>query len=143
MNSTLYIVIGVIAVIVVGVICYFSFKKSKKLKPNYVEEDKGEEIIEKIQLTAVVRLEGSSPINHKETDEEVLARLSAVSKDDFLALNVDEKPWSMKDWDSAESYEQIEARSQHELGMLYAYNHDGSVNETRAAILYREFVTKK
>ena len=138
-----YIICGVVAVVLV-IAAYFvySYQKRKLRKPvNKVEQK--EQVIEKIQLTAVERLAGSSPLCHKETDEEVRARLLKLSRDEFLLLNVDEKPFSLEEWDSLKTYEEAEARSMHEIGMLYAYNHDGTVNQHRADLLYREFITYK
>ena len=138
-----YIICGIICVLlVIAVYFIYRYQKRKLRKPiNKVEQK--EQIIEKIQLTAVERLAGSSPLCNKETDEEVKARLSKLSRDEFLLLNIDEKPFSLEEWDSLKTYEEAEARSMHEIGMLYSYNHDGTVNQQRANILYREFITYK
>lgn len=130
------------AILVIGCYFFYRYKKRKLRKPVQKVEQK-ERVVEKIQLTAVERLHGSSPINKKETDEEVRERLSKLSRDEFILLNVEEKPFTLEEWYSLKDYIEAEQRSMHELGMLYAYNADGTVNDLRANILYREFVTYK
>ena len=131
----------VVLIVIAGYLVYRCQKRKLRKPVNKVEQK--EQVVEKIQLTAVERLAGSSPICHKETDEEVKERLSKLSRDEFLLLNIDEKPFTMEEWDSLKTYEEAEARSMREISMLYAYNHDGTVNKHRADILYREFITYK
>lgn len=138
------ILISAFVVITAAVwVWYFYFKKKKKSVSSSVEVEKTPEyIIEKIQLYAIKRLPGSSPTKF-ETEAEIKSRLANLSKDEFISLNVDDRPWTEKEWSSAESFEEIENRNLHEISMFYAYNPDGSLNKGRAEVLFREFKTIK
>ena len=122
---------------------YFYFKKKKKSAVSSIKvENKPEYVVEKIQLYAIKRLPGSSPTKF-ETEDEIKSRLATLSKEEFIALNVDDRPWTEKEWSSAESFEEIENRNLHEISMFYAYNPDGSLNKGRSEVLCREFKTFK
>ena len=140
MNITLIIAIIIILALVIGAVVYFLSKKKKKTATQPVIEVKEEPeyVIEKIQLVAVKRLQGSSKFGF-ETDEEVKARLSSLTRDEFLILNIEDKPWGESQWWEVKTYDEAEERTMYELSMCYAYNYDGTINEERSKVLFREF----
>lgn len=102
--------------------------------PNVLEED-GE-----VQLVAVKRLKGSSKLTGLETDSEVKKRLSKLTKEEFISLNIESYPWTKEEWhDERLSPKDIEERNDYEQEMIFAYDGNKQLNETKAKFIRRKF----
>lgn len=134
--------------IIVGLCVYFLVIKKKKQNKNVAqdttkpteeqpkEEPKQPEII---QLTAVKLLEGKSVFGF-ETQEELEARLSSLTKEEFMALEVVDFPFDTDDWDAiAGDSHKIETRNKYEMGMWFACDADKILIEEKASVIRREF----
>lgn len=139
----MYVIIGAVIAIVVAAIGLLLSKKKKSVEPGVTQTETKKEVIETIQLICVERQAGSSKINKLETDEEVAARLQKLSKEEFIAAGIDDKPWTEEIWMQQTDYDTVEARSIQQLSRFYAFDNYGHHNEKNAAILRREFKTLK
>ena len=103
------------------------------------EQPEIEVVPEVIQLTAVKLLKGSSVVGY-ETNEELKKRLSTLTKDEFLALNIDEKPYTLEQWDALAGDEKaIQERNAYEMSIYFAYDYEGNL-KSDADIIKREFL---
>lgn len=117
-----YIVLITIAVIVALVgIGYGIYRLVKRFKAK--NEAKKIKLRGKIQLVAVMRLNGSNRITGLETNEEVEARLSKLTAKEFLSLNIIAYPYSKEEWLNSTDKE-IHARNIIEQQLLFAYDSD-------------------
>ena len=145
-QGILLIALFVVSVINSGVNIYLIRKNKKSnsnstaVETNEVKPEPTEKVvIEILQLNAVKLLPGSNEYGY-ETNEELKARLDSLSKEEFLALDLNERPYTSKEWDAIYGDDEaIQKRNEYELGIFYAYNFEG-VLKIEAGILRREIV---
>ena len=133
-------VVLVVAAIIAAIVVPIVLKKKKAKQTNNVEvkENIPEPEKEIIQLKAV-KLQNGSGMFGVEYKEELKERLSKFSKEEFLALNIEEYPWNQEQWDALEGKpEEIHARNSYEIGIFFAYNYRKELKED-GTILRREF----
>ena len=121
-------VVLVVAAIIAAIVVPIVLKKKKAKQANNVEvkENIPEPEKEIIQLKAVKLQSGSGMFGFE-------------SKEEFLALNIEEYPWNQEQWDALEGKpEEIHARNSYEIGIFFAYNYRKELKED-GTILRREF----
>lgn len=128
--AVVVVVIGIILAIVIPIV--LKKKKNKATQQPSVAKS------ETIQLKAV-KLEQGSGLFGYETKEELKERLSKLSKEEFKALEIDDYPFNVEQWNSLEGQpEAIKERNAYEMGIYFAYNYKRELKED-ADILKRTF----
>lgn len=128
--GVILVVAGIIAAIVVPLV--LKKKKNKQQEQPVVNQP------ETIQLKAV-KLEQGSGIFGYETREELKERLSKLSKEEFKALEIDDYPFNIEQWNSLEGQPKaIKERNKYEMGIYFAYDYNRVLKED-ADILKRTF----
>lgn len=127
------VVLVVAAIIAVTVILVLKKKKKQSVSTPAVKQEP-----EIIQLYAVKLLSGSGVFGY-ETEEELQARLSKLSKDEFKALDIVEYPYDENQWNSLEGKpEAIKDRNKYEMGIFFAYDYKKNL-KSNGHILCRTF----
>ena len=134
--AVILVVIGIICAIVIPIV----LKKKKAKKETVVSDNTIETAPDKevIQLQAVKLLAGSGKFGF-ETNEELRERVSKLSKEAFLALEIKDYPYNMEQWNALEGKpEEIYARNEYEMGIYFAYDYNKKL-KSNADIINREF----
>lgn len=130
----LILLAGIIAAIIVPIIIKKN-KSKKQVKEEVQPEVKQPEVI---QLKAV-KLQSGSGMFGFESPEEIRKRLSTLTKEEFLALEIDDYPYNQEQWNALEGKpEEIYARNEYELGIFFAYNYRKEL-KSNGDVLRREF----
>lgn len=140
--STWAIVLIVIACILVlaglGVLIWWLVKRSKKKKSSTkptINHDGSKPV--RVQLTAVALKKGKG-ITGYETEEELQARLSKLTRDEFEQLEVIDFPYGHTEWEAlGNDADKILKRNNYEISMYFAYDVNKKLIEDN--IIVREF----